>query len=109
MVDSIQDGGSITPQDKKLYTEEYHHGVNLFKRALNEYSTAGEVHKKDAFRQVMDKALNVLNETAAGLKRQDLIDKNQKIKADYDSYQASQKEDAKKTLTNDLDQADKSV
>jgi hypothetical protein len=105
-----QGGGAVSPQDNnKLYAEEYHHGVNLFKRALNDYSTAQEVHKKDAFREVMDKALQVLNETAAGLKRQDLMEKNEKIKTDYDSYQASQKEDAKIALTNDLDQADKSV
>jgi hypothetical protein len=112
MVDSAgptQGGGPISPQDRKLYTEEYHHGVNLFKRALNDYSTANEVHKKDAFRQVMDKALQVLNETAAGLKRQDLLQKNQKIQSDYDTYQNSQEASDKTALTNDLDQADGSV
>lgn len=99
----------ITARDKELYKEEYHHGVDLFKRALNEYSAADEVHKKDAFREVMDRALQVLNDTARGLKRTDLLAQNSKIREDFDSYQASQKDTEKNQLVNDLDQADKSV
>jgi hypothetical protein len=76
----------LNPQDKKMYEQEYKQGVNLFQRAMDEYNKANEIHKKEAFKEVMDRALQVLNETARELKRDDLVDQNSKIAADYQSY-----------------------
>ncbi len=89
------------------YREEYLHGVDLFQRALTEYKTADEVHKKEAFRQVMDKALQVLNETAQGMKRQDLVQQNQKIAQDFQDYQHHPSTEAEDALHQDLTKAQK--
>lgn len=60
----IDDGGSISPQDRALYRQEFKEGVNLFQNSLAEYQKADEVHKKNALKNVMDEALQVMNETA---------------------------------------------
>lgn len=99
----------LTPQDRAMYKEEYRHGVDLFQRALNEYSSADEIHKKEAFRQVMDRALQVLNDTARGLKRTDLMAQNKTIQEDLKSYESSQKDEDKSKLAADLQQAQKKI
>jgi hypothetical protein len=99
----------ITPHDKQLYEAEYRRGVELFQRALDEYTKADEIHKKDAFREVMDRALQVLNETARELKRSDLMDQNKKISNDFQTYQDNQIDLAKNQLAQDLNQAKKSI
>lgn len=93
------------PQDIKAYTQEYKHGVDLFQRALIEYNSADEIHKKDAFREVMDRALQVLNETAQGMKRPDLLNQNQKIAKDFQTYQNTHSTTDEKTLEKDLNHA----
>jgi hypothetical protein len=93
----------------QLYKDEYQHGVDLFQRALTEYKTADEVHKKEAFRHVMDKALQVLNETAQGMKRQDLLEQNQKIATDFQTYQHNPSTEAEQQLKQDLDLASKKL
>ena len=99
----------ISPHDKILYEQEYRRGVDLFQRALDQYSQADEIHKKDAFREVMDRALQVLNETARELKRTDLMSQNKKISQDLESYQQNDVEPSKNQLARDLNQAKKTI
>ena len=99
----------MSPHDRVLYEQEYRRGVDLFQRALDQYSKADEIHKKDAFREVMDRALQVLNETARELKRGDLMTQNQKISKDLESYQNNDVDTAKNQLAQDLNQAKKSI
>ena len=100
-------GTPITPRDKVLYEQEYRRGVDLFQRALNEYEKAGEVNKKEAFHEVMDRAMQVLNETARELKRTDLMDQNQKIAQSLQGLESSDKDVSK--LTQNLNDAKKTV
>ncbi len=99
--------GPITPHNKKLYTQQYKHGIDLFQRALDGHATADEVHKKDAFKKVMDQALNILNETARGLKDEKLLAQNAKIEQDYNNYKSSETDSEKGKLISDLTQAEK--
>lgn len=99
----------ISPQDKAMYQQEYKHGVDIFKNALNEYTSAHEVHKKEAFRNVMNMALEVLNDTARGLMRKDLLAHNKAIQKDLQSYQNSQEDADKAKLISDLDRAQKKI
>jgi hypothetical protein len=102
------DGSSpITPHDKILYEQEYRHGVDLFQRALSEYSKADEIHKKEAFREVMDRAMQVLNETARELKRSDLMEQNQKIAQSFEGFQSNDADASK--LAKNLKDAKKTV
>lgn len=108
MTESIQ-GPRPSREDMKMYAQEYKHGVDLFQRALVEYKSAHEVHKKDAFRNVMDKALQVLNETARGMRRNDLLAQNQKIQDDFQTFQSSQSNKDGTKLEGDLAHAKRIV
>ncbi|MBS3904352.1 MAG: hypothetical protein KGZ39_03395 [Simkania sp.] len=101
--------GPISPQNRQLYEQDYKRGVDLFQRALGEYAKAEEPHKKEAFKQVMDNALHCLNESARGLKRQDLLQQTSKIEHDYQAYQSHAEDPEKTQLTSDLDQANKFI
>lgn len=102
---SVEGSGSVNPQDLQAYRHEYKQGVDLFQRALKEYSSADEVHKKDAFKNVMENALQVLNDSARGMKRPDLLQKNQQIAKDFQDFQDTGSAQAKKQLSQDLKQA----
>ena len=97
----IQGGGTspLSPEDKKLYEQEFKQGVDLFQRALNEYSKADEMNKKQAFKEVMDRALQVLHQTSYELHRDDLEKQTSKIEKDYEAYQNGAPKDA---LSKDL-------
>lgn len=92
-------------QDKRAYEMEYKHGLDLFQRALGEYNKAEEIHKKDAFREVMDRALKVMNETAQGLMRDDLKTQNEKIASDYQAFKDKGEHSAESALEQDLNEA----
>lgn len=106
---SIDGSQPINPNDRKLYEQDYMHGVDLFQRALAEYSKSQEPHQKEAFREVMDKAMQALNETAQGLKRQDLLKQNGQIQQDLTAFEKSGSDAAKDKLASDLNQAKESL
>ena len=110
---SIGDSGGgtspLSPQDKKLYEQEYKQGVDLFQRSLAEYEKADEVHKKEAFKDVMGQAMQILNETARELKRPELNAQNKKISQDFLAYQDHETDTAKSQLVQDLSQAKRKV
>lgn len=103
-------GPTGDPHDKKMYEQEYRHGADLFQRALDQYGHSDNPYQKAEFKDVMDKAMNVLNETAHGLLRKELEDQNQVIAKDYANFQKFPDDpDTIKKLNDDLDQAKKSI
>ncbi len=109
MADPMESMRHVSPEDRRLYERQYVQGADQFKRALDEYSRADEVHKKDAFRQVMEKALEIMNETARGLKRSDLLTQTQKLGQELETYKNSQAEADKTLLAKDIERAQKSI
>ena len=77
--------------------------------SLTEYEKADEVHKKEAFKDVMGQAMQILNETARELKRSDLSDQNKQISKDLAAYQDHETDASKSKLVQDLNQAKKIV
>ena len=67
------------------------------------------MYQKQEFKEVMDKAMQVLNETARELKRQELDKQNQQIAKDYSTYQSTPTDQIKQKLDSDLDKAKKSI
>jgi hypothetical protein len=107
MTDQI---GPIDPKDRKMYEQEYRHSADLFKRALDEYSKSDDMFQQGEFKKVMDKAMQMLNETASGLMRKELMKQNQEIAKDYDMIQKYPSDPmAKDKLSKDLEKAKKSV
>jgi hypothetical protein len=105
----IHDSGPITPREKKLYEQEYKHGAALFQKALQQYAKSENPDQQEQFNQVMQSAMNVLNQTAQELKRQDLIAQNAAIQADYKAYQDHPSTFVKAKLDQDLEKAKKSI
>ena len=106
---TIEGGGIPSPQDKKLYRQEYQHSVDLFQRALNEYSQSDNIYQKEEFKGVMDMAMQVMNETARELKNASLLEQNQKIAKELAQYEEEPTSNLQTELEKDLDQAKGSV
>ncbi|HSX11642.1 MAG TPA: hypothetical protein VLF94_08010, partial [Chlamydiales bacterium] len=71
---------------------------------------ADNMYQKAEFKSVMDKAMNVLNETASELMRQELKKQNEQIAKDYATFQKFPGDpDTQEKLSKDLDKAKRSV
>ncbi len=102
--------GPLNPQDKRMYEQEYKHGADLFKRALDQYTKSSNSNQKAEFKDVMDKSMQVLNETARDLMRKELQKQNEQIAKDYATFKKYPgDEDTIQKLNKDLDQAKKSI
>jgi len=111
MADPVRGDGdsySIQPRDRKLYEGEYKQATDLFQRSLNEYSKSNNIYQKEEFKNVMQQALQILNDTAAELKRQDLLKQNEKIAQDFNTFKSDDAHSPKQ-LEADLNQAKKLV
>ena len=105
----IHDTGPVTPRQAEVYKKEYQHGVDLFQRALGQSAKSDNPYQKEQFGEVMDKAMQVLNETARELKRKDLLSQNKQISQDYQAYQQSPSDAMREKLIHDLDKAKHSI
>jgi hypothetical protein len=102
--------GPLGHNDKKMYEQEYKHSADLFKRALDQYNKAENPYQKNEFKEVMDKALQVMNETANELMRKELLKQNDQIAKDYANFQKFPgDEDTQDKLNSDLDKAKRSI
>lgn len=110
MTDQVSGSNVPGPHDRKLYEQEYKHSVDLFQRALAGYQKSDNPFQQAEFKSVMDKAMNVLQETASELARQELKKQNDKISQDYATFQQFPKDPlAAEKLGNDLAKAKRSV
>ncbi len=102
--------GPLGPREKKMYEQEYKHGADLFKRALDQYTKSDNSYQQAEFKDVMDKAMQVLSETANQLMRSELQKQNEQIAKDYATFQKYPgDEDTIDKLNRDLDKAKKSI
>ena len=102
-------GEPLSPRDKQLYQQEFKHAADLFQRSLDQYAKSDNPYQKEEFKEVMDKAMRVLNETAQELMKNELLKQNEKIAQDWATYQQNESVDAQKQLSKDLDKAKRSV
>lgn len=111
MADKDMSGiGPLGPREQKMYEQEYKHSADLFKRALDQYNKSDNMYQKAEFKDVMDKAMQVLNETANELMRKELKKQNEQIAKDYATFQKFPKDpDTQDKLSHDLDKAKKSI
>ena len=98
--------GPLNPHDKKMYEQEYKQGATLFKQALDQYTKSDNPYQQIEFKKVMDKAMQVLNQTAHGLMRQELKAQNERIAKDYSTFKKYPKDpDTLNKLKQDLEDA----
>lgn len=92
-----------SPEDMKLYHQEFLHGCDLFQRALNEYQKSEIPQQKDAFKGVMNSALHVLNETAIVVcKGKKQLSKEEDVEKDFKRFVRDDSEENIQKLQSDL-------
>lgn len=101
--------GPITPRTKQKLEAEYKQGAELFEKALRQTNKSESPYKKEQFNDVMNKAMQVLNQAAQELKRGDLIEQNRKIEHDLKAYKNQPSDTAMKALIEDLSKAKKAI
>lgn len=107
--EDVQGYGRISRKEMKMYEQEYKQGAALFQKALGDYAKSEDIYQKEEFKEVMNQAMQVLNETAQGLKRQELLKQNEEIEKDYTSYQNSPDEKIQQKLNDELEKAKNSI
>lgn len=107
---SIEGGGSSIPPDlKATYKNEFQRGLDLFQRSLSEYQGTEDGPKKDAFKIVMDEALQVMGETAKLALSKTGQKAESSVENDYQAYIADGSSDSLQKLQGDLDKLKKSA
>lgn len=103
MTDPIS--GKPIPHDlQATYRSEFARGVKLFEKSLKEYQTTSddEAAKKAKFKDVMNKALTIMNESARGFMNEHAQKEEANFEKDYQSYIAAETPDNAKKLEKDL-------
>lgn len=107
---SIEGSGSSIPPDlKATYKNEFQRGMRLFQQSLQEYQGTEDGPKKDAFKQVMDEAMQVMSETAKlGLSKA-AQKAESAVENDYQAYSSDDSADNLQKLQGDLDKLKKTL
>jgi hypothetical protein len=100
---SVEGSGSITPQQRAQYKQEFAQGADLFGKSFQEYLSADNDNKKVLLKDVMDRTLQVMNETAKYVLSQKKLEQEQKLAQDYQKFIADASPENAKTLQSDID------
>lgn len=109
MTEGIGGQGPISPELRATYKQEFAHSVDLFKRSLTEYENAHEAHKKDMFKDVMAKALNVMNETAQQALNKSALNQKTQLEQDYQNFLANATPENTQKLNKDIQSLERSL
>jgi hypothetical protein len=98
----VQGSGAVPPEWRAQYKQDFSRSVDLFQRSLEEYEKADEVHKKAKFKEVMDKALQVMNETAKGALSTEAEKQKEQLEKDYQHFIAQNTPENYQKVTEDV-------
>ncbi|MCH9630738.1 MAG: hypothetical protein S4CHLAM37_07420 [Chlamydiia bacterium] len=103
--------GKIDGDDSKVptYKQEFQEGVDLFDKSFHEYMNTKEPHKKAKFKDVMDKALDVMNKSAQQCLSEEQQKLNDEVHKDYEAYLKSPNKESTEKLEKDVGDLKKSV
>ncbi len=99
----VEGSGAITPQQKAQYRQEFKHGASLFEKSFNEYLHADSDNKKVLLKDVMERTLQVMNETAKYVLSQKKLEQENKLEQDYQNFISNESPDSAKQLQSDID------
>jgi len=103
MTDPIS-GRNIPPETQAIYKNEFSRGVKLFEESLAAYTStpADQAEKKAKFKDVMDKALKIMNQSARGFLNERGQQEEATLEKDYHSYIHSDSIAAHQKVNEDL-------
>ncbi len=99
----------ITPQMRQQYKQECVQGVDLFQRSLQEYQKSQIPAQKEEYKDVMDKALQVIRETVPQCLSKAMQQEELELEKDYQTYIDNPSPANLKKLTSDLQQFKKEI
>jgi hypothetical protein len=102
MVDPIQGGGEVSPQDRALYRQEFERAVNLFQESLAAYQQSEIPMQKEEFKKVMDKTLLVIHQTIREAVKSRAEGKEKQLDQDYQNFLAQDTSQNVERLNHDL-------
>ncbi|MBI5345700.1 MAG: hypothetical protein HZB76_00940 [Chlamydiae bacterium] len=74
----------VSPKDLEIYKHGFIRSMNLFKDSLKEFQKATEEHKKAKLSSVMQKAIQIMNETAPLCLSEDLQKQKEQLLKDFE-------------------------
>lgn len=102
---NIEGGGTpISPELKATYKNEFKRGMTLFEQSLEQYRIAEGGPKKEAFKRVMNEALQVMGETAKLCLNKSGQKAESKLESDYEGFLSDGSSGSLKKLQGDLKQ-----
>lgn len=95
---------NIPPELRATYKQEFARGVKLFEESLTAYQTTSDdqAEKKAKFKDVMDQALKIINESARGCLTARGQKEEVKLEKDYQSFLNNDTPANYRKLNNDL-------
>ena len=99
----IQGSGPLSPQQLAANKNELIRGSQLFKKAMQEYSTTKEIHKKSQLQKVMNESLHAINQIINNVLQEEGKKIKDKTKDDYQSFASNPSSDNMNNLNNDID------
>lgn len=97
------EGSRISPEAKAQYKHELEEGVKLFRESLAEYEKSTYEPQKLKFKDVMDKALDVMNQAAKGCLNAKGQEREVVVEKDYQAFLNNDTLETRQQLSKDLD------
>lgn len=63
-MDPINNSGQVNPQDKAIYKQDFNQSLSLFQKSLQDFNQSNLPAQKEAFKEVMRDAMQIMNQTA---------------------------------------------
>ena len=105
----IDAGAPLTPHVRDTYRKQCERGVALFQKTLEEYQQSELPAQKEKYKDVMGKAMLVIQETAAKFLSQELQKQQQGIEKDYEKFIANSSPENLNKLQKDLQNFQKKI
>ena len=106
MIDKI---GPPSPEEIKAYQDKFLEGANLFKEALNGYSTSNIPQQKLEFKKVMNETLKVMNQSASFLMKQEAKKYESELNKDFQTFKKEDNPNTQQKLKEDIDNIQKEL
>ena len=95
--------GNVPPQDRALYKQDFAKSVDLFKQSLDAYGTSQIPEQKAKYKDVMDRTLQIMNETAKLCLSKGAQNQEKTLATDYQNYMSHESPDGLKKLNTDIE------
>lgn len=103
MVDSPSgDQYHISPDLKQVYKQDFLEGTNLFEQSFQQYQQSQIPAQQEAFKDVMKKAMTVMNETAKLCLNKEAQKSEEKVNQNFEKFEENPNPQTMEDLNNSI-------